>query len=210
MSTTEFNQMISSWISAFGATIGAVGQTKQAAGRRYVGSQLWTIGKGIQGVGSAFLAILEEEDPAAEIGNWFISIGSSTVSVTGAREIPKEHLKELLEKKGIKKPFNQKTIEDIELSQVKIIGSSLQSIGAYLTTINTEVSKTFIGGMIQSIGALIEALGHLQNLSSDEKSAQHMAVIGGWLQSIGTILQALGATEENVNKMDKVPKRNVV
>ncbi|MCD8510445.1 MAG: hypothetical protein LRY73_11655 [Bacillus sp. (in: Bacteria)] len=197
--STNLVDVIGSWIAATGATLGAIGQTKQLAGRRFAGQQLWTVGKGVQAAGASLQAVAETEEPIAEVGNWLIGIGAAAVSSVGARELPNELEKEIREAIGLKQRqiSDDKTMEEIENKQIAVIGNSLQMIGAYLVAIKRENPKRVIGGIVQSGGALIEAIGVLQDLSSKEDTtAQQLAVLGGWLQSIGTTLQAVGATED--------------
>lgn len=196
---TGFVDVIGSWIAATGATIGAIGQTKQLAGRRFAGQQLWTVGKGVQAAGASLQAVVETDEPIAEIGNWLIGIGAAAVSAVGARELPNELSKEIREAIGLKQRHisDDKTLEEIENKQIAVIGNSLQMFGAYLVAIKRENPKRIIGGIVQSLGGLIEAVAILQDLNSkDEKVAQQLAVLGGWLQSIGTTFQAVGTTED--------------
>ncbi|WP_100407579.1 DUF6944 family repetitive protein [Bacillus solitudinis] len=188
-------EVISNWIAAIGATIGAIGQTNILYENRYIGQQLSVIGKGGQGVGSALVAILED-NPQAEIGNWLIAGGASTVSYINARELPKEFRKDILNQKNPFGNLQQKDLKDIENRQISIIGNAIQSIGAYLIAIEKEHPKKVLGAKVQSIGSLIEAIGEYKNLYSLEELAQLLAVLGGWLQSIGTSLVAIGVTEE--------------
>ncbi|MDG5790022.1 hypothetical protein QA612_21430 [Evansella sp. AB-P1] len=192
--TTKYPEVVSNWTAAIGSTVGAIGQTNQLIGNRYIGQILWSVGKGTQGVGSGLQATLED-NPRAEVGNWLISVGASSVSVVAAREIPDEFRKEILYRLKVKE-VDVKTLDDIQNRQVALIGNGLQSIGAYLEALERDHSKRVIGGIIQSLGALIEAIGVLKQLTSDEKTALQLAVIGSWLQSIGTSLQAIGVTEQ--------------
>ncbi|MBU9710755.1 DUF6944 family repetitive protein [Evansella tamaricis] len=195
--STDIRDLAGNWIGAIGTTIGAIGQTEVLAGRHVIGQHLWIIGKGIQGVGAAIQAVAEEEKPFAELGNWFISAGSSTVSALGVKDLPNAYKKEIKEAtRQNDKKEQEKTKEDQENLQVIIIGNALQSIGAYIVGTEREHPKRRIGGIVQSLGALIEGIGNLYELSSEEKIAQQLAVVGAWLQSFGTTLQAVGTTDE--------------
>ncbi|MGJ9384340.1 DUF6944 family repetitive protein [Salipaludibacillus sp. CF4.18] len=188
-------EVISNWIGAVSATIGAIGQTNKLFENHYIGQQLSVIGKGGQGVGSALVAILED-NPQAEVGNWLIASGASTVAYINARELPKEFKKDILNPKNLFENLQQKDLKDIENRQIAIIGNAMQSIGAYLIAIEKEHPKKVLGLKVQSVGALIEAIGEYKKLYSQEEIAQLLAVLGGWLQSIGTTLVAISVTEE--------------
>ncbi|MBU9723048.1 MULTISPECIES: DUF6944 family repetitive protein [Bacillaceae] len=193
---TDSRDVIGNWLGAIGTTIGAVGQTKDLFGRHIVGQHLWIAGKGTQGVGAAIQAVAEDENVLAELGNWLISAGSSTVSAVGVKDLPNAYEKEAKKRFGIKHDNEPKKQDEVDNKKLIVIANALQAKGAFIVASQRDHPKRKVGGFIQSYGAFIEALGTLTEISSDEKTAQYLAVLGAWLQAAGISLQAVGTTEQ--------------
>ncbi|UTR09027.1 hypothetical protein MM300_13955 [Evansella sp. LMS18] len=173
----ELIDVIGNWIENFGATLGAIGETRLIAGEDDFAHILVILGNGNQSLGNVIQGLVEREDVNAWLGNWLQAGGNASISAT-EYELLKGRLDETT---GI---YN------------KIYGDVTQSVGAFLAALGRldDQPKRVIGNVIQSLGAALGAIGSLYVLNNEELKGQQLQAVGGWLQSIGTALQAIGAT----------------
>ncbi|MDQ0256863.1 hypothetical protein J2S74_004285 [Evansella vedderi] len=175
----ELLDLIGNWVEHIGATIAAIGETKQLAGEEELGYQIGTVGNAVQGIGNALQAIAGMEGTGAVVGNWIQASGTAANSLAEYKLL-------------------QGTIDDIDAGRLEIIGDSLQSFGSMFASLERlgENPKLVYGNILQSIGAALEGIGVYTSMVADEQQGQLLETIGGWFQSIGTAYQAIGATRQ--------------
>ncbi|WP_218240551.1 hypothetical protein, partial [Pseudomonas sp. 2822-17] len=142
--TDQLLDLTGNWVESLGATIAAVAETKQLLGQEESGLKLGVIGNGVQGLGNTFQALAETDDGYVELGNWLQAAGTSSNSVGEYR-----HLYNL----G----------NDFENNLLEINGDVLQAFGSFYASIGRLESnpKLVYGNLIQSLGAIVEAIGVL-------------------------------------------------
>ena len=176
----QFMDLIGNWTEFIGATIAAIGETKQLGGQHELGYRIGRVGNVTQGVGNALQAIAEDEDENVILGNWIQFAGTNTNAVA-----------ETLYLQGK---------EDIESKTIELSGDVMQSLGSFITALQRVDSiKRVLGNLVQSLGAGLEGIGIIVGLADQEQAGQVIETIGSWLQSFGTLYQSVGATRQFLN-----------
>ncbi|WP_216830187.1 DUF6944 family repetitive protein [Alkalihalobacterium elongatum] len=163
-----------SWLDAIGQFLSAIGYTLQLQEERDINLRKVVIGEGVQAVGNALQAVVEE-DPIARTGDWIEAGGAATTSIAVALQLGEEKL---------------------EYQRLEVLGDSLQSLGPAISASVEDNKEIFVGLYLQSIGAAIEALGGLKEIRGLDRLGLQLSAIGNWIQVLGTTIQALVLTRE--------------
>ncbi|MDG5786223.1 hypothetical protein QA612_01885 [Evansella sp. AB-P1] len=166
--------IVGNWVEALGANIAAAGVSIEIQDS-IDGKRIRVIGDSIQGLGNFMIAKAEMEDPLAEIGNVIQGIASTSNAIIAHREI---------------------YVDDKLNNQIEIISDSFQALGSYVTAVarSDENPPKAFGNAIQSVGAIIEAIGVLNILIDEETRGDQLRNIGKWIQGFGTVIQAISVT----------------
>jgi hypothetical protein len=194
--TMLFNQnleIIGAWIQAVGTIITAVGYTNRLPKIEIIGDELQAVGSFLQAIGETkSWSKNTKAQPIEKTGNWMQAIGASSKAVGRTRELFKE---------------------DIENLRLAIIGSSFQSLGAFLEAVKERKDLSeceqlkIIGNSLQSLGASLGAIGGIYDLSK-KNSSFYLESSGNWIQAIGANLAALGQTNFKIKKTFNVTVTN--
>ncbi|MEB1809135.1 MAG: hypothetical protein LPK26_17915 [Bacillaceae bacterium] len=165
-----------SWLDAIGQFLSAIGYTLQLQEERDVNLRKVVIGEGLQAVGNALQAVVEE-DPIARTGDWIEAGGAATTSLAVALQLEEEN---------------------IEYQRLEVLGDSLQSLGPAISVTVEENKEIAVGLYLQSIGAAIEAIGGVKEIRGLDRLGLQLSAIGNWIQALGATIQAVVLTREMI------------
>ncbi|MDE5415181.1 DUF6944 family repetitive protein [Alkalihalobacterium chitinilyticum] len=170
----QYVAVTGSWLDAIGQILSAIGYTLQLQEERDANIRKVVIGEGVQAVGNALQAVVEE-DPIARTGDWIEAGGAATTSIAVALQLEEENL---------------------EYQRLEVVGDSLQSLGPAISASVEDNNELFVALYLQSIGAAIEAIGGLKEIRGLGRLGLQFSAIGNWIQVLGTTLQAVVLTRE--------------
>ena len=181
-----------------GAIIVSVGTLSTAFGQTNVtltSSEQWKSfivkGNGIEAFGNSLQGIARSKESIPNQWNRFMSIAGSWFQAGGNVTNSVGTTIELVN--GVK-----------EGRQLNIIGSGIQSVGAFLegnallnqrTDLSTQIETEALGYTIISFGALLDTIGFLWVLSGNEGIGNNILLVASWTQAIGAIVVIIGLIE---------------
>ncbi|MFV8828697.1 DUF6944 family repetitive protein [Alkalihalobacterium sp. APHAB7] len=172
--TEQYVAVTGSWLDAIGQFLSAIGYTLQLQEKRDVNLRKVVIGEGLQAVGNALQAVVEE-DPIARTGDWIEAGGAATTSIAVALQLEEENL---------------------EYQRLEVLGDTLQSLGPAISASVEDNNELFVALYLQSIGAAIEAIGAVKEIRGLGRLGLQLSAIGNWIQALGATIQAVVLTRE--------------
>ncbi len=181
-------EVAGAWIQALGTFINASGQTVivlEKDENNVEGNSLALIGNGVEAFGNSLQAIgkteIEPENGDGILGAWLQSAGNITNSYASYQII-----------RGY----------ETDGLYLDLFGDSIQSIGAFLESLShlegdlTEAELASKGQMLQSLGAILEAIGILYILKNNLAEGIQIQAFGSYAQTAGATLTAIAITKD--------------
>lgn len=164
-------QLTGSWLDAIGQLLSSVGKTEQLITTTVANQKLVLLGEGTQALGNA-LAAVGATNRLDLIGDWIESVGAATSALAVSLQL-------------------EASEEDEESTRLEILGDVLQALGPAISVINEEEQSLLVASRLQTIGASIEAIGGVYQLSNQEIKGRFITFIGSWIQTLGSVLAAI-------------------
>ncbi|MCF6139419.1 DUF6944 family repetitive protein [Pseudalkalibacillus berkeleyi] len=189
----EFLETVGAWVQVLGTLISASGLTiivLEDDENSLEGNSLTLIGNGVEAFGNSIQAIGRTkksvgEDVEGILGAWFQSAGNITNSKASYLII---------------------SGHEVEGLKLDILGDSIQSIGAFFESVSLAESDLLNaefasqGELIQSLGAMIEAMGVLSILKDEVDEGTQIQAFGSYAQLAGATMTAIAFTKDFLHK----------
>ncbi|MBE5108805.1 AraC family transcriptional regulator [Bacillus thuringiensis] len=194
------------WFQVGGNLTAAIGTTRGFIGEEKIESDLVIVGSSLQALGYILQIIAsnyteDEDEDERENQNICLENESKTLDKMGIELLALGNISNVIG------TYFNKNEQLKENDYLLIVGSSLQSIGAFLGVeaalieINALQRIIILGNSMQSLGAGLQAYQGVLNLLEDEIENEDsildkkiIELIGIWIQAIGTVISAIGLT----------------
>ncbi|WP_349409168.1 DUF6944 family repetitive protein [Pseudalkalibacillus sp. SCS-8] len=192
---SKFLEAAGTWIQTLGTFINASGQTiivLQNNENSFEGNALALTGNSVEAFGNSVQAIgkTKQEDSQVDgiLGAWFQAGGNITNAKASYLMIRG------FEEDGLR---------------LDVIGDSIQSIGAFFEAASSSTDHSEFadlaskGQLLQSFGAMIEAIGVLYILNDEMEEGIQIQAFGSYAQLAGATITAIAFTKEWIHSEKK-------